>query len=194
MTFSLTEARLNCAGGIRLFATLAIAVAGLASASYAPSTPQPTTTAVTGFEISPIFNCYVTGLSGGAKCFQNSDGSFSITYTGAGAMQNLAVQNQIYLGLSGRGALCVASECGSSVIPVDGTVYAGKGVVSVLNGVQASGQTYSTLPTCASGTQGRHVTVTDSTVNTWGTAITTGGGSNIVGAFCNGTNYTVEAK
>jgi len=36
--------------------------------------------------------------------------------------------------------------------------------------------------------------VTDSTTNTWGAAITTGGGSNHVLAYCDGTNWTVAAK
>jgi hypothetical protein len=35
--------------------------------------------------------------------------------------------------------------------------------------------------------------VTDSTVNTWG-AVVAGGGANLVGAFYNGTNWTVCAK
>lgn len=49
------------------------------------------------------------------------------------------------------------------------------------------------LPTCASGTQGMLKPVSDSTTNTWGAPIT-GGGSDHVLAYCDGTNWTVAAK
>lgn len=52
--------------------------------------------------------------------------------------------------------------------------------------------TFATLP--ASPTTGQTAVVTDSTVNTWGTAITVGGGAIPVLAFFNGTNWTVAAK
>lgn len=51
--------------------------------------------------------------------------------------------------------------------------------------------TFANFPACSSIYDGMTVTITDSTVNTVGTAITVGGGSNKVLAFCNGTNYTV---
>lgn len=53
--------------------------------------------------------------------------------------------------------------------------------------------TFATLAACAAGIKGQTATVTDSTVNTWGTTIT-GGGANNVLAFCNGTNWTVTGK
>ena len=53
--------------------------------------------------------------------------------------------------------------------------------------------TLSTVPACSSTYQGAMAAITDSSVNTWGTTIT-GGGSNPVLAFCNGTNWTVSAK
>ena len=51
--------------------------------------------------------------------------------------------------------------------------------------------TFATLP--ASPFKGQTAVVTDSTVNTWGTAITVGGGAIPVLAFFNGTNWTVAA-
>jgi hypothetical protein len=52
---------------------------------------------------------------------------------------------------------------------------------------------FSNLPTCASGTQGMLKPVSDSTTNIWGATIS-GGGSNHVLAYCDGSNWTVAAK
>jgi hypothetical protein len=52
---------------------------------------------------------------------------------------------------------------------------------------------FSNLPTCALGTQGMLKPVSDSTTKTWGATIT-GGGSDHVLAYCDGTNWTVAAK
>jgi len=58
--------------------------------------------------------------------------------------------------------------------------------------------TYSTAPICGSGGSPPNANflsrITDSTVNTWGTTISTGGGSDNVLAFCNGSVYTVAGK
>ncbi len=47
--------------------------------------------------------------------------------------------------------------------------------------------------TCATEIRGARATITDSNTNVWGANIA-GGGGNIVGAFCNGANWTVESK
>jgi hypothetical protein len=54
---------------------------------------------------------------------------------------------------------------------------------------------FANLPACsgAAGIQGAMRVVNNSTVNTWGTTIT-GGGANIVLAFCDGTAWTVAGK
>lgn len=52
---------------------------------------------------------------------------------------------------------------------------------------------FSTLAACSATLNGTTATVTDSTVNTWGTTIT-GGGANTVLAFCDGTTWTVYGK
>jgi len=52
---------------------------------------------------------------------------------------------------------------------------------------------FSTLPTCNSGEEGSEAAVTDSTTNTWGATITGSGGDHVK-AYCDGTNWTVEAK
>jgi len=57
----------------------------------------------------------------------------------------------------------------------------------------APAATFAGLETCSATNAGAYASVTDSSVNTWGTTIT-GGGSNKVLAFCNGSNWTVAGK
>jgi hypothetical protein len=52
-------------------------------------------------------------------------------------------------------------------------------------------QAFAALPACAAGTEGRFAAVTNSTTATYGATIT-GGGTNHVLAYCNGTNWTVH--
>jgi hypothetical protein len=54
-------------------------------------------------------------------------------------------------------------------------------------------QTFSTYPTCTSATEGMLVSISDSTVNTWGATIT-GSGSDQVLGYCDGANWTVAGK
>jgi|SRR6516165_4491016 hypothetical protein len=90
-----------------------------------------------------------------------------------------------------------------SPIPVKSPVLEGDKVsftwaqwlVGVLNAIKVTPGnslpvTVATLPTPVAGML---IVVTDSTVNTWGSVIT-GGGAFTVGAFYNGTNWTVAAK
>jgi hypothetical protein len=69
----------------------------------------------------------------------------------------------------------------------------GLGKVQFGDIVQVLAGTFSSLPTCNSGAEGTEKPVTDSTTNTWGATIT-GGGSNHVKAYCDGTNWTVIGK
>ena len=52
---------------------------------------------------------------------------------------------------------------------------------------------FSALPSCVAGTEGQQEAVTNSTTATWGATIT-GGGTNHVLAYCDGTAWTVAAK
>jgi hypothetical protein len=52
---------------------------------------------------------------------------------------------------------------------------------------------FANLPSCSSTTEGSRGAVSDSTTNAWGATVT-GGGSNHVLAYCDGTNWTVAAK
>lgn len=54
-------------------------------------------------------------------------------------------------------------------------------------------QAFSGLPACGTSSEGALAGVTDSTTVTWGATIT-GGGSNHVLGYCDGTNWTVAAK
>jgi hypothetical protein len=67
--------------------------------------------------------------------------------------------------------------------------------LSVANsaGLSTTPTLFSSLPSCAMGTEGQRFAVTDSTTAVWGGTIT-GSGVNHVLAYCNGTNWTVAAK
>lgn len=64
------------------------------------------------------------------------------------------------------------------------------------NGKQVIGgpaKNVSQLPTCDSNSEGSLIAVKDSATTTWGATVT-GGSSSHVGAYCNGTNWTVGTK
>jgi hypothetical protein len=52
---------------------------------------------------------------------------------------------------------------------------------------------FASLPACVSGIEGSELGVSDSTTATWGATVT-GGSTNHIKAYCDGTNWTVEAK
>jgi hypothetical protein len=59
--------------------------------------------------------------------------------------------------------------------------------------VQLVTGTFSSLANCVSGTEGTQAAVTDANTSTWGATIS-GGGTNHVLAYCDGTTWTVMAK
>lgn len=69
----------------------------------------------------------------------------------------------------------------------------GMGDGANINGLKLTAHTYATIPACSSDIGGTLEQVTDSSTNTWGDTIS-GGGSNVVVAFCAGVNWTVMAK
>jgi hypothetical protein len=64
---------------------------------------------------------------------------------------------------------------------------------SIANTAFAGPVPFASLPSCSSTIEGSRGAVSDSTTNTWGATVT-GGGSNHVLAYCDGTNWTVAAK
>jgi len=97
---------------------------------------------------------------------------------------------------------CIAAAFASSGVmfsnlndqPTGGTCnYGGVHLGRPTGSLRIDPTAFGNLPTCASGTQGMLKPVSDSTTNTWGASIT-GGGSDHVLAFCDGTNWTVAAK
>jgi len=61
--------------------------------------------------------------------------------------------------------------------------------------VNSSGATtYSALGTCSSTLEGQMAAIKDANYNTWGHTITSGGGSDHVLVYCDGTSWTVAAQ
>jgi hypothetical protein len=67
------------------------------------------------------------------------------------------------------------------------------GTVNATGGFKSGTSTFAGLAACGAGAEGRTAAVPDSTTSTWGATIT-GGGTNHVLAYCDGTNWTVAAK
>lgn len=97
---------------------------------------------------------------------------------------------------------CIATAFASSGVmysslndqPTGGTCnYGGMHLGAPRASLRIDPTAFRNLPTCASGTQGMLKPVSDSTTKTWGATVT-GGGSDHVLAYCDGTNWTVAAK
>jgi hypothetical protein len=86
-------------------------------------------------------------------------------------------------------------DFGSTAGGTNGTINAGKINVTGTgpSTIQIGTNVFSALPACTSGTEGTQAPVTDSTAATWGATIT-GGGTNHILAYCDGTAWTVAAK
>jgi hypothetical protein len=84
-------------------------------------------------------------------------------------------------------------DCGGAGDTSSAEVTNTTGSLAVAGNLTLKPGLFSVLPTCASGTEGTHGAVTDSTTNTWGATIT-GSGSNHVLAYCDGSNWTVAGK
>lgn len=100
------------------------------------------------------------------------------------------------VGLGSSGALAVTSgslDIVTSVVPRLAAANAFTGL-NTFASVLITPVAFASLPTCNSGATGTHRWITDSTVNTWGSAVTVGGGSDSVGVACDGSSWTVYAK
>lgn len=93
-----------------------------------------------------------------------------------------------------------ALACGSgfcdvvtALVPLKPNANTFSGLTTFTPGFVVTPVAFASLPTCNGGAEGSHRTVTDSTTATWGATIT-GGSTNHVGAYCDGSNWTVYAK
>jgi len=73
------------------------------------------------------------------------------------------------------------------------TVAAGMAVTGGTPGIQLTPAAFATYGACNSGAEGTEEAVTNSTTNTWGATVT-GGGTSHIKMYCDGTQWTVEAK
>ena len=155
---------------------------------------QLETPSITGGSITNAIGAWIFPQIGAANNFGALlDGD----YTG-GSDFAIAVDSLVARSIFGRvcfgGTVLVADTCISRL-----------GAASLALGSGASGDTsgswsmklarvvpgaFSTLPTCAAGTEGTTAAVSDSTTATWGATIT-GTGTHHVLAYCDGTNWTV---
>ena len=100
-------------------------------------------------------------------------------------VQGNASKVQLSTGTTSTGAV--------GIYDVNGNLIASTGVTVSSPGYNALGlgtNLFASLPACSSGVEGKVAAVTNSTTATWGATIS-GGGSNHVLAYCDGTNWTV---
>jgi hypothetical protein len=163
-----------------------------------------TTGAITGISVgAAAFNTStsgrVVGVNATVEGFANSTPEASSFYTQnysfsggtASLLTGLHVTN--YQNFGGT----VTKQVGVLIDSLSGAgtneaIETGAGLVKFGDVTQITATTFSTLPACASGTEGTMRPVTDSTTNIQGSTIT-GGGTNHVIAYCNGTNWIVNA-
>lgn len=168
-------------------------LAGPASGGSGPPSYQtaPTISAanMTNF---PTFNQNTTGNAATATALasspaQCSNGQFATGVTAAGVANCDANLDD------GHTTANTLTYGGSGGMAAKSLTLTGSGPSSI----QLGAVTYATLAaafTCNSGNAGRYAEVSDATVNTWGSAVTVGGGSDEVGVHCNGTNWTVYSQ
>lgn len=113
--------------------------------------------------------------SGGTMTGVN-DGIFISSQAGVSSVRNAAIE--------------IADQGTAST---DYAIYVAGGRSLFSGPIQSASTTFSSLAACASGTEGSMRAVIDSSTATWGATIT-GGSTNHVLAYCDGTNWTVAAK
>lgn len=141
-------------------------------------------TAVTGPEVS---------LSVGGASFDSSGAygnNANINFASASSQTNTNHAGFIQFNTvpTGSTTLTLAARIQpSGAFAIGGTTDSGAGTLLL------KPQTFASLTACGSTLEGAMASVTDSTTVTWGATIT-GGSTSHVGAYCNGTNWTVMSK
>jgi len=115
----------------------------------------------------------ISGYKNGVLVGSVTDTTFSGGYPGLAGQDHAGGG----LGSFAGGSLHWTSNAG---ITVNGTIQVKPGI-------------FASLPPCSSATEGTQASLIDSSTNTWGTTIT-GGGSNHVLAYCDGSSWTVSAR
>jgi hypothetical protein len=149
-------------------------------------------------------NSWVFGSSG------QSDASFVKLFGGAspaadpyflGVSSSATNPAYLYPDTVNGGAFYVDTSAGDHGVPSGQTELTKTGLSTNGGAVKFAGgpaqithvANFASLPACSSSNEGMLNPVSDSTTTTWGATIT-GGGSNHVLAYCDGTNWTVAAK
>lgn len=155
-----------------------VAVANGGTGTATPSLVAGTNISITGTWPNQTITASGSGSSGVASLTTGASGALSCTGTGTPATGP------------------VTCDVVTSVVPL-------KASANVMTGLNTMSQlrlaitTYSALPvTCSSGTDGQLAYISDSTTQTWGAAVTTGGGTSRAFIVCDGSagNWTVFGK
>lgn len=133
------------------------------------------------------------GSPNGAITLNPGIGGFGGALSGGGQWQT---PSQGVYGFTSSTGCCVANDTGMSKVSA-GIIAFGNGTSGNTTGTIQLAQTtmtpavFSALATCVAGLEGSERALTDSTTATFNATIT-GGGTNHVHAYCNGTNWVVQ--
>lgn len=137
---------------------------------------------------------YNNVANGGPSFFAAGATNLTNGVSGSGAVA--LVNNTTFTGTTSAATLNISGPTTTATLTVSGTATVNKLVVNNgggTNTVQLTAQLFAALGTCNSGAEGTFGPVTDSTTATWGATIT-GGSTNHVLAYCDGSAWTVAAK
>jgi len=172
-----------------------------------PCTLPPLTTSVIGpttfaTPFSSTAGCGIgVAPNVGATALSSGDISFGAKAAGSGVWTLCSGQTKASgLLAQGDGSLLLYGVSGATTTyttPV-GALLIHPATATVAGFIQQpSIYAFAGIPTCHGGagsTQASEIWINDATVNTWGTAITVGGGGLVVKLGCDGSNWTVIGK
>lgn len=162
-------------------------ISGYSNLSYTDSSA----TLALGSATAGNLNILYTGSSSTGVAGIGLGNAGGLHFTGTGFTTSGIYQaNAVNLYSVGSGGLDMVSTA-APIIFATGANATNRFQIDTAGHVQVMAGTYSSLPACNSSSEGSRASVTDSTATTFGTTIS-GGGTNHVPAYCNGTNWMVE--
>lgn len=188
-TVTLTSTLANAQNGAVASVSSTLSASGAASISLAANTYT--------FRVCPLAASRTAGTYGNIQvlCYSSSTAISGSTQTVTLAPPAI----RIPLNVAGISVLAYSDI--EVTLPLQGAKYFNLvfNVERTFNGTlwidtgSAGAVVFAALPACATGLEGTKRSISDSTTVTWGATIT-GGSSSHVLAYCDGTNWTVEAK
>lgn len=143
---------------------------------------------------------YFDGSAGGTAydnhvsnsiAFTPNLGCYYLNNLAAASADSLDITGGYCFGPSPNNAIIAAGTTAAASYSVSNMTYRDVNATVTYN--KSMPGVFANYPTCAAAVEGTQASVTDSTTNTWGATVT-GGGSDHIKMYCDGTNWTVFAQ